>query len=203
MWTADHRRAADRRGLRYASDLTDAEWALVQPAIPPAKRGGRPRDVNVREVLNAIFYVLSTGCQWHALPKDLPPKSTAHYYFMLWDWDGTLERLNHLLYVATREREGREASPTAAIINSQSAKAAQKGAARSTRRATMRARRSRGRKRHVLVDTLGLLLNVVVHPAYDKKPGSCGGRFPAHGFSQLLSLSVEARELGAQPFESI
>jgi hypothetical protein len=122
---------------------------------------------------------------------------------MLWDWDGTLERLHHLLYVATREREGREASPTAAIIDSQSAKAAQKGAARSTRRATMRARRSRGRKRYVLVDTLGLLLNVVVHPAYDKKPGSCGGLLPAHGFSQLLSLSVEARELGAQPFESI
>lgn len=143
MWTADHRRAADRRGLRYASDLSDAEWALVEPLIPPAKRGGRPRDVNVREVLNAIFYVLSTGCQWHALPKDLPPKSTAHYYFMLWDWDGTLERLHHLLYVATREREGRDASPTAAIIDSQSAKAAQKGAPRSTRRATMRARRLR------------------------------------------------------------
>lgn len=143
MWTFDHRRAADRRGLRYASDLSDAEWAVVEPLIPPAKRGGRPRDVNVREVLNAIFYVLSTGCQWHALPKDLPPKSTAHYYFMLWDWDGTLERLHHLLYVATRERAGREASPTAAIIDSQSAKAAQKGAPRSTRRATMRARRSR------------------------------------------------------------
>src|SRR5262245_21947227 len=72
MWTADHRRAADRRGLRYPSDLTDAEWVLVEPTIPPAKRGGRPRDANVREVLNAIFYVLSTGCQWQALPKDLP-----------------------------------------------------------------------------------------------------------------------------------
>lgn len=143
MWTPDHRRAADRRGLRYASDLSDAEWALVKPLIPPAKRGGRPRDVNVREVLNAVFYVLSTGCQWHSLPKDLPPKSTAHYYFMLWDWDGTLERIHHMLYVATRELEGRQASPTAAIIDSQSAKAAQKGAPRSTRRATMRARRSR------------------------------------------------------------
>ena len=129
--------------MRYPSDLTDAEWALVEPAIPPSKPGGRPRDVKVREVLNAIFYVLSTGCQWKALPKDLPPKSTAHYYFMLWDWDGTLERIHHMLYVATREREGREASPTAAIIDSQSAKTAQKGAPRSTRRATMRARRSR------------------------------------------------------------
>jgi transposase len=116
---------------------------LTEPSIPPAKRGGRPRDVKLREVLNAIFYVLSTGCQWQALPKDLPPKSTAHSYFMLWDWDGTLERIHHALYVATRERDGREASPTVAIIDSQSAKAAQKGAPRLTRKALTRARRSR------------------------------------------------------------
>ena len=130
--------------MRYPSDLSDAEWALVGPLIPPARRGGRPRDVNVREVLNAIFYVLSTGCQWKALPKDLPPKSTAHYYFMLWDWDRTLERIHHALYVAAREQAGREASPTAAIIDSQSAKASQKGALRLTRRASMRVRRSPG-----------------------------------------------------------
>ena len=143
MWKPEHRAAAVRRGLRYPSDLSDAEWALVAPLIPPAKRGGRHREVNVREVLNAICYVLSTGCQWQALPKDLPPKSTAHYYFMLWDWDGTLERLHQTLYVAVREREGHEASPSAAIIDSQSAKAAQKGGRRSIRRASMRARRSR------------------------------------------------------------
>jgi len=142
MWKPEHRGAAERHGLRYPSDLTDAEWALIAPMIPPARRGGRPRDVNVREVINAIFYVLSTGCQWKALPKDLPPKSTAHYYFMLWDWDRTLERIHHALYVAAREQAGREASPTAAIIDSQSAKAAQKGALRLTRRASMRARRS-------------------------------------------------------------
>jgi transposase len=123
MWKPEHRRAAVRHGLRYPSDLTDAEWVLVEPMIPPAKRGGCRREVNVCEVLNAIFYVLSTGCQWQALPKDLPPKSTAHSYFMLWDWDGTLERIHHALYVATREREGREASPTAAILDSQSATA--------------------------------------------------------------------------------
>ena len=111
--------------------------------IPPARRGGRKRSIDIREVLNAIFYVLWTGCQWKALPKDLPPKSTAHYYFMLWDWDGTLERIHHALYVAVREQAGREASPTVAIIDSQSGKAAQKGALRSTRRASMRARRSR------------------------------------------------------------
>ena len=144
MWKPEHRCAAERHGMRYPSDLSDAEWALVGPLIPPARRGGRPRDVNVREVLNAIFYVLSTGCQWKAMPKDLPPKSTAHYYFMLWEWDGTLERIHHALYVAVREQEGRNASPTTAIIDSQSAKAAQKGGPRSTRRATMRARKSRG-----------------------------------------------------------
>src|ERR1019366_6042850 len=125
MWTHEHRRAADRGALRYPSDLTDAEWALVEPMIPPARHGGRKRSIDVREVLNAIFYVLWTGCQWKALPKDLPPKSTAHYYFMLWDWDGTLERVHHALYVAVREQAGREASPTMAIIDSQSGKAAQ------------------------------------------------------------------------------
>ena len=143
MWKPEHRVAADRSGLRYPSDLTDAEWRRIEPEIPPAKRGGRPREADLREVFNAICYVLSTGCQWKALPKDLAAKSTAHHYFMLWDWDGTLERLHHMLYVATREREGRDASPTAAIIDSQSARAAQKGAPPLTRRAMMRARRSR------------------------------------------------------------
>jgi transposase len=122
-WTAEHRRAADRRGLRYPSDLTDAEWALVVPLIRPGKRGGRPRTVDVREVLNAVFYVLSTGCQWQALPKDLPPKSTVWDYFSLWEWDGTIEHLHHVLYVAVREQAEREASPTTAIIDSQTTKA--------------------------------------------------------------------------------
>ena len=144
MWKPEHRLAADRHGLRYPSDLSDGEWALIAPLIPPARRGGRRRSVDVREVLNAIFYVLATGCQWKALPKDLPPKSTAHFYLMLWNWDGTLERIHEALYVAVREAAGRQASPTAAIIDSQSAKAAQKGALRLTRKALMRARRSRG-----------------------------------------------------------
>ena len=141
-WTAEHRRAADRRGLRYPSDLTDAEWALVAPLIRPAKRGGRRRSVDVREVLNAVFYVLSTGCQWSALPKDLPPKSTVWDYFSRWEWEGTIERIHHTLYVAVREQSGREASPTTAIIDSQTAKGAQKGALRSIRPVMTRARRS-------------------------------------------------------------
>lgn len=140
-WTAEHRRAADRRGLRYPSDLSDDEWAIVAPMIGPAKRGGRPRTVNVREVLNAIFYVLSTGCQWPSLPKDLPPKSTAWDYFSLWEWDGTIARIHHALYVAEREAAGREASPTTAIIDSQTAKGAQKGDLHSIHLVTMPGRR--------------------------------------------------------------
>src|SRR5579859_2863359 len=143
-WTAAHRRAADRRGLRYPSDLTDPEWELVRPMIRPAKRGGRPRTVDIREVLNGIFYVLSTGCQWPALPKDLPPKSTVWDYFSLWEWDGTIERIHHALYLAERERAGRQASPTTEIIDSQTAKASQKGGLRATGLATTPARRRSG-----------------------------------------------------------
>jgi len=145
MWKPEHRRAAERHGLRYPSDLSDSEWALIEAAIPPAKRGGRRREVNVREVLNAIFYVLSTGCQWQALPKDLPPKSTAHSYFMLWEWDGTLERIHHALYVRCREHAERAASPTAAIIDSQSVKSAEKGGVRLIRMVMTPARRPRAR----------------------------------------------------------
>ena len=141
MWKPEHRfLAADRSGLRHPSDLSDAEWAIVEPMIPPAKRGGRKRSIiDVREVLNGIFYVLWMGGQWQPLPKDLPPKSTVWDYFALWSWDGTLERIHHALYVAVREQAGREVSPTTAIINSQSVKGAQKGGLRSTRKASMRA----------------------------------------------------------------
>ena len=97
MWKPEHRLAADRSCLRYPSDLTEAEWAIVAPMIPPARHGGRRRSVNVREVLNGIFYVLWTGCQWKALPKDLPPKSTVHDYLELWNCDGTLEHIHHAL----------------------------------------------------------------------------------------------------------
>ena len=141
MWKPEHRRAADRRGLRYPSDLSDAEWDLVAPLMPPAKRGGRPRKVDVREVLNAIFYVLSTGCQWNALPSDLPPRSTVWDYLDLWEWNGTIERIHHELYVRCREQAGREASPTTAVIDVQSAKGAVKGGSRSIPRGMTQARR--------------------------------------------------------------
>lgn len=145
MWTTDNRGAYDRSGLRYPSDLTGQEWALVEPLIRPAKRGGRRRTVDVREALNAIFYLLSTGCQWRALPKDFPPKSTVFDYLALWNWDGTLLRIHHTLYVELRERAGREPSPTTAIIDAQSVKGAEKGGRRSIHRAMTPARRSKVR----------------------------------------------------------
>lgn len=144
MWTAENRQRYDRSKLRYPSDLTDGEWARVAPLIPPARRGGNKRTVDVREVMNGIMYVLSTGCQWRAVPKDLPPRSTLYDYFDLWSWDGTLGRIHHALYVACREQEGREASPTAAIIDSQSVKSAEKGG-RTIRMATTQERRSKAR----------------------------------------------------------
>lgn len=147
-WTAEHRRAADRRGLRYPSDLTNAEWAHVAGLIRPTKRGGRRRSVDVREVLNGVFYVHSSSCQCSALPKDLPSKSMVWDYFSLREWDGAIERIHHALYVAVREQIGREASPTAAIIDSQTWKGAQKGAPRSTRPATTRARKQTNRAKN-------------------------------------------------------
>jgi transposase len=145
MWTSKNRARYDRSKLRYPSDLTDEEWQLVQPLIPPGKPGGDKRTVDLREVVNGLMYVLSTGCQWRAIPKDLPPKSTVYDYFDRWTYDGTLKRIHETLYERCREQEQREASPTAAIIDSQSVKSAEKGGPVSTRMATMRARRSRAR----------------------------------------------------------
>ena len=145
MWTIENRARYDRSQLRYPSDLTADEWAHVAPLIPPSKRGGNRRHDDVREVMNGIMNVLSTGCQWRAIPKDLPPKSTVYDYFDLWTYDGTLVRMHHALYEQCREQEQREASPSAAIIDSQSVKSAEKGGPASTRMAMMRARRSKAR----------------------------------------------------------
>src|SRR6266853_1276252 len=134
-----------RSKLRYPSDLTDEEWGLVEPLIPPGKTGGGKRTVIMREVVNGLMYILSTGCQWRAIPKDLPPKSSVHDYFDLWTYDGTLERIHDALYERCRERAQRKASPTAAIIDSQSVKSAEKGGRALIRTGTMRARRSRAR----------------------------------------------------------
>jgi transposase len=139
MWTAENRAKYNRDRLRYPSDLTDEEWAVIEPLIPPGKRGGGKRRVDMRAAVNGVMYILSTGCQWRSLPKDLPPRSTVYDYFSLWGWDGTLERLHHALYVKCREQAEREASPTACILDSQSVKSAEKGGGASTRRALTRA----------------------------------------------------------------
>jgi len=145
MWTSENRGSYDRSKLRYPSDVTDEEWGHIASLIPPAKRGGRKRSVDVREVVNGLMYILSTGFQWRAVPRDLPPRSTLFEYFDLWDYDGTLDRIHHALYVKCREAMGREASPTAGVIDSQSVKGAEKGGPASIRQAMTRVRKSRGR----------------------------------------------------------
>ena len=111
MWTSKNRGRYDRSRLRYPSDLTDEEWALVEPLIAPAKRGGNRRHVVVREVVNGLMYILSTGCQWRAIAKDLPPRSTLYDYFDLWGWDGTLDRIHDALYAQCRQAAARWSEP--------------------------------------------------------------------------------------------
>jgi transposase len=165
MWTDENRALYDRSKLRYPSDLTDEEWSLIQPLIPPAKRGGNKRTIVEREVIDGLMYILSTGCQWSALPKDLPPRSTVNDYFRRWSEDGTLDRIHHTLYVRCRELAGREASPTAAIIDSQSVKSAEKGGPSIDPHGYDAGKKIKGKKRHIAVDTQGLLLLSVVHTA--------------------------------------
>jgi transposase len=165
MWTPENRARYDRSKLRYPSDLTDEEWSLIGPLIPPAKRGGNKRTVVEREVINGVMFILATGCQWAALPKDLPPRSTVNDYMRRWDEDGTLDRIHHELYVKCREQAGREASPTAAIIDSQSVKTAEKGGAAIDPSGYDAGKKIKGKKRHLLVDTQGLLLCAIIHAA--------------------------------------
>jgi transposase len=165
MWTAENRRRYDRSKLRYPSDLTSDEWSLIGPLIPRAKPGGNKRSVDVREVVNGAMYILSTGCQWRAIPKDLPPRSTIHDYLVRWDDDGTLDNIHHTLYVECRELAERQASPTAAIIDSQSVKSAEKGGPSIDPHGYDAGKKIKGKKRHLLVDTQGLLLLALVHSA--------------------------------------
>jgi len=165
VWTEENRARYDRSGLRYESDLTDEEWAAIEPLIPPARPGGNKRTVNMREVVNGLMDILSTGCQWRAIPKDLAARSTIYDYFERWTWDGTLERIHHTLYVKCREQASRQASPTAAIIDAQSVKSAEKGGANIDPHGYDAGKKVKGKKRHVLVDTQGLMLHAIVTSA--------------------------------------
>ncbi len=160
-WTASARRQYARPAARYATDLTDAEHVLIAPHLPAPKRTGRPRRVDLREVVNAILYLLRSGCPWRLLPEEFPPKSTVFGYFRrLWE-DSTWSTLHALLVMAAREQAGRAASPTAGIIDSQSVRTTEAGGSKGYDAG----KKVNGRKRHILVDTLGLLLVLVVHTA--------------------------------------
>jgi len=160
-WTEITRVQYERDSARYASDLTDDEWALIEPFMPEPNRIGRPRQTDLREVVNALLYIASTGCQWRFLPKDFPPFSTVQKYFYRWRDELLLETINHHLLFATRERAGRVAQPTAGVIDSQSVKTTESGGPAGYDAG----KKTKGRKRHILTDTEGFLVTALVHAA--------------------------------------
>jgi len=160
-WTEITRPKYRRDGVRYASDTTDEEWAIIASLLPANSHRGRPRTTDLRAVVNGIFYIAQTGCQWQMLPKDFPPFTTVQGYFYQWRDEGRWRTINHELVMRAREAAGREASPTAGVIDSQSVKTTEAGGPRGFDAG----KKTKGRKRHIVTDTGGLLAGVVVHEA--------------------------------------